>query len=50
VNSLTQLPVNANSRPSGKTRRKYEGELKKINLFFTSLKGVVDLYKFFVHQ
>jgi hypothetical protein len=44
------LPANALVRSTTKTRRKYEDEMKKINLFFTKSKGVIDLIEFFVHQ
>ena len=42
------LPANALVRSPTKTRRKYEGEMKKINLFFIKSKGVFDLIGFFV--
>jgi hypothetical protein len=42
------LPAIELVRSPTKTRRKYEGEMKKINLFFTKTKGVFDLIGFFV--
>ena len=42
------LPANALVRSPTKTRRKYEAEMKKINLFFIKSKGVFDLIGFFV--
>lgn len=50
LTSSAQRPAYFFTCSTGKVRRKYEAELKKINPFFIILQGVTDLIEFFVHQ